>query len=207
MSRPCYQQRGDTCGYWCTRIAVEILLGRKFKGDELERFNEYKSMCSKEGVTLFTSCQRFLSFFPELGVNFDNVESDGKFSSDHIVKELNTPNTVCLLNMQNMDFQKNTIVENQKEKYGHNVCCYGYDGTNFMIQDSNKYGKDCKKTLTREMVDTGYKEYVGADLEQVLRLNKTIFHVSEVVAVYLGNPREQPTVVRRSGRRRINIKL
>ena len=144
----------------------------------------------------------FQKYFPELKVNFDNVESDGKFSSDHITKELDKPNTVCLLNMQNMDFKRNTFVENRKDNYGHNVCCYGYDETNFLIQDSNKFSNRCKKTLTRELVETGYKKYVGADLTKVLKLNKTVFHVSEVVAVYLGEPREKATVVRRSRRRR-----
>lgn len=206
MPRPCYQQDGDTCGYWCTRIAVEILLGRKFEGDELKRFKEYKSMCAKEGVTLFTSCDRFKRFFPELKVNFYNVGSEvGKFSSENIIEHLNKPNTVCLLNMQNMDFKGKTFKEKSKGG-GHNVCCYGYNDTNFLIQDSNKHGNKCEKTLARTLVDTGYNQYVAAarnvygNLEIVKDLNKNVFHVSEVVAVYLGKERKQPPKVRTSRR-------
>lgn len=199
--RTCYQQKGNTCGYWCTRIAVEMLLGRKFDRGEVKRFNDYKNMCSKDGVTLFQSCKQFEGLFPELGINFDNVESDGKFSSTHIVKELAKPKTVCLLNMQNMDFKRDTIVADQGGE-GHNICCYGYDDTTLWLQDSNKYRNKCEKTLSRNLVDTGYNQFVGAGLEKVLKLNKTVFHVSEVVAVYLGDKREKVKVVRRSSRKR-----
>ena len=211
MSRPCYQQDGDTCGYWCTRIAVEILLGRKFEGDELNRFKTYKSMCAKEGVTLFTSCVNFQSYFPELAVKFDNVESEvGKFSSKNIIEQLDKPNTVCLLNMQNMDFEGKSFKES-KGGGGHNVCCYGYNDTNFLIQDSNQYKVNrvnkCEKTLARTLVDTGYNQYFDAangdpyeTLGNVKTLNQSVFHVSEVVAVYLGKPRKQPQVVRTSSR-------
>jgi hypothetical protein len=215
MFLPCYQQDGDTCGYWCTRIAVEMLLKRKFQGDELNRFKTYKSMCSKEGVTLFKSCLQFQKYFPQLEVNFDNVESQvGKFSSDHIIEQLDQPNTVCLLNMQNMDFKGKTFKECSKGG-GHNVCCYGYNDTNFLIQDSNQYPVSrknnkpiykCEKTLARTLVDTGYNQYVDAardlykNLEILEKLNKSVFHVSEVVAVYLGEAREQPPTVRTSSR-------
>lgn len=200
-SRPCYQQDGDTCGYWCTRIAVEILLKRKFNEDELRRFKEYKSMCSKEGVTLFKSCLQFQEHFPELkvnehfpelNVNFDNVTNDiiGKFNSEDIIEHLNKPNTVCLLNMQNMDFKDKTFIECKKGG-GHNVCCYGYDKVkrNFLIQDSNRYlvsrknnkpNYKCEKTLARTLVDTGYNKYVDAkyDVAIVENLNREAFHVS-----------------------------
>jgi len=216
MWRPCYQQKGDTCGYWCTRIAVEILLKRKFNKAEEEQFEKYKSMCSKEGVTLFKSCLQFQKYFPqeyfpELEVNFDNVESEvGKFSSDHIIEQLDKPNTVCLLNMQNMDFKGKTFKECSKGG-GHNVCCYGYNNTNFLIQDSNQYKvkrvNKCEKTLARTLVDTGYNQYFDAangdpyeTLGKVKTLNQSVFHVSEVVAVYLGKPRKQPQVVRTSSR-------
>lgn len=199
---PCYQQIGDTCGYWCTRIAAEILMNRKFKGDELKRFTKYKAMCSREGVTLMNSAIRFEKFFPELNVNFDAVDTD-RAQSAEIQAALDVPGTVVLLNMQNMDFQKNEIVENSKDNYGHNVCCFGYDDDYFYIQDSNKYGGSCKKRLSKALVDRGADAYIGADLDKMLKLNKTIFHVTEVMSVYLGEPREQKrSAPRRSTRRR-----
>lgn len=203
---PCYQQIGDTCGYWCTRIAAEILMGRKFKnskkGGELARFKEYKSMCSLKGVTLMDSTNRFKSYFPELGVNFDPLDSD-RPNSAQIQALLDVPNTVVLLNMQNMDFQRNEIVGNSKNHYGHNVCCYAYDENYFYIQDSNKYGKSCKKKLSRALVDKGSSAYEGADLDKIMKLNKSIFHITEVMSAYLGEARQQQSRgLRRSGRRR-----
>ena len=197
---PCYQQRGDTCGYWCTRIAAEILMGRKFQGDELKRFKEYKAMCSKEGVTLMNSAIRFEKFFPELQVNFDALDTD-RASSKDIQAALDVPGTVCLLNMQNMDFKGNEFVEKSKGG-GHNVCCYGYDDTCFLVQDSNKYSKSCKKKLHKWLVDRGAKAFEGADLEKMLKLNKEIFHITEVMCVYLGEPRQQRRAAPRRSRRR-----
>lgn len=201
---PCYQQRGDTCGYWCTRIAAEILLGRKFRGEELKRFKKYKSMCSREGVTLMLSVVRFNNFFPELGINFDALDND-RVNSKQIEEELDKENTVVLLNMQNMDFSKDRIVENTKENYGHNVCCYGYDDTYFYIQDSNKYNKNCKKTLLKELVNKGAKAFENVTIDNLRKLNKSVFHIAEAVSVYKGEPRKKVVTVRRSRRRRFKF--
>lgn len=197
--RPCYQQDGDTCGYWCTRIAAEILMQRKFKGDELKRFKDYKSTCSLQGVTLLDSTNKFKAYFPEIPINFDALDVDRPASKD--ITKLLKPDTVVLLNLQNMDFKATKIVENQKNKYGHNVCCYGYDNENLFIQDSNKSGGKCKKTLSRVLVDKGAQLFQGADLDMIMKLNKKVFHVTEVMVVYLGKPRPKVAVVRRSRRR------
>jgi hypothetical protein len=208
QKHPCYQQVGDTCGYWCTRIAAEILMGRKFKGDELKKFKEYKAMCSRDGVTLMNSAIRFAKFFPDMCVNIDALDTD-RATVEEIQKALDIPGTVCLLNMQNMDFKGDEFVENSKNHYGHNVCCVSYDDEYFYIQDSNKYKNSCKKRLKKALVAKGAKAFEGADLDTMLKLNKKIFHITEVMCVYLGKPREQKrTAPRRSGRkRRVNFTL
>ena len=204
---PCYQQGVNDCGYYCLRIAAEITRKRKMTTTEEKTFDKFKGTCAKKGSQLELSTSRFSSYFPNFGVYFNTYESylssdPGEYISPDEIKSILDQGKVVVLNIQNMDFKKKTLIR-CKGGGGHNICCIGYDDKKFIFQDSNKYGNSCTKTMAIDVLQTGYETLVGAkgDLEKRLEAMKVATHVAEI---YVADTEQSQTESkrRRSKRRR-----
>lgn len=196
---PCYQQGDNDCGYYCLRIAAEITLKRKMTSDEAKVFRKFKGLCAQVGSQLELSTSRFSSFFPDIGVYFNRyeayVEEPGEYISPDTIKSILDQGKMVVVNIQNMDFRRNTLVR-CKGGGGHNICCMGYDTRNFIFQDSNRYSNSCTKTMSIQTLQKGYEAILtaGEDLEKRLKAMKTATHVTEM---FVADTEEKIIVSRR----------
>lgn len=202
---PCYQQGENDCGYYCLRIAAEITRKQKMTTTEIKTFNKFKNLCAQVGSQLELSTARFSRFFPKFGVFFNKYESylssePGEYISPDEIKFILDQGKVVVLNIQNMDFKKKTLIRCQGGG-GHNICCIGYDTKNFIFQDSNQYGNSCTKTMAIRTLQTGYETLLGAgdDLEKRLKAMKVATHVAEI---YVADTEEKQASTRRRRSRR-----
>ena len=207
---PCYQQGLNDCGYYCLRVAAEITLKRKFNKNETSIFRDFKGQCAETGAQLALSTARFASYFPDIGVHFNELSSyvssaaTEEYISPDAIKQCLDQGHVVVLNIQNIAFRGKTLVRSKGRDNGHNICCVGYDDSNFIFQDSNKSSKSCKKTMRIQTLQTGYEQLVkaGEDLEKRLKAMFAATHVTEMYVADTEN--KQPTLrVRRSRRKRI----
>jgi hypothetical protein len=204
---PCYQQGESDCGYYCLRIAAEITLQRKFNADERKAFTKFKGLCAKVGTSLDLSTQRFVSYFPDMGVYFNekNAYSQDEHISLDLVRACLDMGKVVVLNITNMDFKGNKLVRSKSQgmNNGHNICCVGYDDTHLIFQDSNKYRKSCRKTMSLDLLQEGYEEMIaaGGDLDRRLKVMHRATYITEM---YVADTEEKtpPRKTRRSRRRR-----
>lgn len=202
---PCYQQGDNDCGYYCLRIAAEITRKQQMTTTEIKIFNKFKKLCAQVGSQLELSTARFSSYFPNFGVYFNKYEpylsgEPGEYISPDEIKSILDQDKVVVLNIQNMDFKKKTLIR-CKGGGGHNICCIGYDDKNFNFQDSNTYGNSCTKTMAIRTLQTGYETLLGAgdDLEKRLKAMKVATHVAEI---YVADTEEKEASTRRRRSRR-----
>ena len=172
---------------------------------ETKTFNKFKGMCAQVGSQLELSTARFSSYFPNFGVYFNTYESylpnePGEYISPDEIKSILDQGKVVVLNIQNMDFKKNTLIRCQGGG-GHNICCIGHDSGNFIFQDSNTYRNSCTKTMSIETLQSGYNTLLGAkgDLEKRLKAMKVATHVAEI---YVADTEEKEASTRRRRSRR-----
>tara|TARA_B110001450_G_scaffold255030_1_gene281607 strand:- start:310 stop:954 length:645 start_codon:yes stop_codon:yes gene_type:complete len=194
-----YQNGESNCGYFCLRIAAEIVLGRTFDQAERTTFtNEFLGMCLVSGQRISESSAQFNEKFPEIDVYFKTEEAN-EYSPEAVVTKLDAGHQVLVLNIQNMNFRGNKLV---KGRFGHNICCVGHEDGKLIFKDSNKYHGKCKKTMAISILQAGYDALKDAkDIDtraRALRQHPT--HISEM----FWTTREKPvrsTTIRRSRRR------
>ena len=207
----CYDQANylngeSNCGYFCLRIAAEIVLGRKFtkgkkgKDGEQEVFEkQFLGLCLKSGQRISESSAQFNATFPEIDVYFQTEEAT-EYSPEAVVAKLDAGEKVLVLNIQNMNFRGNKLV---KGRFGHNICCVGHKDGKLIFKDSNKYRGKCRKTMDISILQTGYDALKDAkDIDtraRALRQNPT--HISEMFWTTREKP-VRPTMIRKSRRRR-----
>ena len=148
-------------------------------GVELKSFRKFKNLCAQVGSTLEISTSRWSSFFPEFGAYFNNYaaylsEPPGEYISPTEIKAILDQDKVVVINIQNIDFQKKTLVRCEGGG-GHNICCIGYDENNLIFQDSNRLvaalsnsnscGNLWTKTISIRTLQTGYETLLAAGLE------------------------------------------
>lgn len=195
-----YQNGDSNCGYFCLRIAAEIILGRKFNKTERTTFtDEFLGLCLVSGQRISESSTQFNATFPEIDVYFETEEAT-EYSPEAVVAKLDAGEQVLVLNIQNMNFRGNKLI---KGRFGHNICCVGHRDGKLIFKDSNKYRGKCEKTMDISILQAGYDALKDAkDIDtraRALRQHPT--HISEM----FWTTREKPvrrTTVRRSRRRR-----
>ena len=185
---PCYQQGQGDCGYYCVKIAAEMLLQRRFTEQENQMFDHFKSHCGKKGEQIRFTTKLFNQLFPELPVQFE-VEDESIMISPDMIRNVLDSNGFPLINIQRMRFHSDTITDGgQKNNDGHNVCVIGYDGTHFFIQDSNKYKGHCLKKLDISLVQQAYDDWMKIEHLNNLRLTQKFmnkrFYVIELIHAY-----------------------
>jgi len=199
----CYDQQqyknGDSnCGYFCLRIAAEIVLGREFSDSEKKTFEDvFLDMCLISGQRISVSSAQFSATFPEIDVYFQTDEAT-EYSPDAVIEKLDAGEQVLILNIQNMNFRGNELI---KGRFGHNICCVGHKDGKLIFKDSNKFHGRCRKTMDISILHDGYDDLKDAkDIDtrtRALRQHPT--HISEM----FWTTRDQTvkcTPVRRSGR-------
>jgi len=198
VKRPCYQQHEADCSRFSTRIASEIVLGRKMNKDEAKRFREWG--CPLAGDTFDSAVDQFKRLFPSFSDHLtytrvpeivtrrrtrrSSSAEEKMFVSMSEIESLLDSGYILLLNIQHMDFRKNEIVEWKGSEGGHCICCIGHDENYLILQDSNKYRGSCVKRVEKRILHDTERRLKTDDLFERLKIMASDMHVTELYAVH-----------------------
>lgn len=202
----CYQQGDSDCGYYCLRIAAEIVLQRRFNSEEASTFrNEFLGMCLVSGQRLEFSIGQFAQHYPDMGVYFITEPDVFEFSPATVVEKLDAGCKALVLNIQNIKFKGSTFV---RGRYGHNICCIGHKDGKLIFADSNRSAGSCRKTMDMAILQKGFDDIQqaiqdGSDEGESRQRIERQQHPTRIVEMFWATtelPYQKSVSVRRSKR-------